>query len=118
MVIPLELRLDAIDRRGAAGHEAGHYVIARHVGLHDVGAWIGRLGTGNTTSVGWIGQMVFRSDQSPVTNSANDGWRSWRLRRGSVAWSVSPELHRRLGLPVHGQFHVRVRLVIVRCLTR
>jgi hypothetical protein len=37
MFILPQLKINAMDRRGAAGHEAGHYVIARHVGLRDVG---------------------------------------------------------------------------------
>ena len=37
-------RLEARDRRLAAIHEAGHHVIARHRGMHEVESWIERAG--------------------------------------------------------------------------
>jgi hypothetical protein len=39
---PHPRRIEALDRRVAAVHEAGHYVVARHFGLRSAAAWIVR----------------------------------------------------------------------------
>ncbi len=35
-------RLEALERRVAAVHEAGHFVVARHLGLRSAAAWLSR----------------------------------------------------------------------------
>jgi hypothetical protein len=62
MCIPVELKLKVIDRRGGAGHEAGHYGIGRRAGVRDIRAWIAHVG-GNIRTPSWIGQTVFRPSE-------------------------------------------------------
>jgi hypothetical protein len=52
-------RIEALERRGVAIHEAGHAVIARHVGARDISAYIFRrddAGPGDNT---WGGQARY-----------------------------------------------------------
>jgi hypothetical protein len=58
MFIPMELKFNVTDRRGAVGHEDGHYVIGRRAGVRDIGAWIAHVG-GNIRTPSWTGQTVF-----------------------------------------------------------
>jgi hypothetical protein len=52
-------RIEARDRRLAAIHEAAHMVMARHVGVSGVEAWIVRTPNAGPDEKTWIGQMQF-----------------------------------------------------------
>jgi hypothetical protein len=55
-----EVRTLATDRRHAAVHEAGHFVVAGWAGVRQVGAWIGRSATTDfRNNRSWVGQMLW-----------------------------------------------------------
>ena len=56
-------RTQARDRRLAAVHEAGHAVVAEHIGIEDVEAWIAPFGTQDSgTEKSWIGRCSWPRD--------------------------------------------------------
>jgi hypothetical protein len=60
MVMPSIERIRARDRRAAAMHEAGHFVIGRHYGLGHLRPWIWAVPTEESRSQKtWVGQIEF-----------------------------------------------------------
>jgi hypothetical protein len=53
------LRIQAYDRRLAAVHEAGHFVVASHYGLRPSRVWIGPSPGNLISEKTWIGQTCF-----------------------------------------------------------
>jgi hypothetical protein len=57
-----QARIQARDRRRAAMHEAGHFAIAVHLGLHDVSAWIHQTGIEDVMQgKSWVGHTQYPS---------------------------------------------------------
>ena len=54
-------RIEARDRRLAAIHEAGHHVMARHRGMHEVDSWIERAGDPTRYETSWVGHCEWRN---------------------------------------------------------
>ncbi len=55
-------RIEARDRRRASIHEAGHFVVARSLGLKEIDAWIAHTGSAPSVDEAvWIGQCGFRT---------------------------------------------------------
>lgn len=53
------IKIAARDRRGAANHEAGHFVVATWAGMRNIGAWIGPRRTNDPLhDATWTGQMM------------------------------------------------------------
>src|SRR6201988_5149596 len=68
-----EARTMATDRRNAAIHEAGHYVVTRWAGVRAVGAWIGRSdATDIQWKTSWIGQCM--SDRAACNRLSVRRW--------------------------------------------
>ena len=56
-------RVQAHDRRLAAIHEAGHFVIGRHLGLTELQAWIRPSDSVDHLDKTWVGHCTFRSSE-------------------------------------------------------
>jgi hypothetical protein len=54
-------RLEALDRRLAAIHEAAHHVTAVHRGMHEVESWIERVGDPTRYDTSWVGHCRWRT---------------------------------------------------------
>jgi hypothetical protein len=49
--------MEALDRRRSAVHEAGHFVVARHLGVRVCGAYISRVRDPSLDEPSWTGRM-------------------------------------------------------------
>ena len=54
-------RIEARDRRLAAMHEAGHHIMIRHRGMHEVDSWIERVGDPTHYNKAWVGHCRWRN---------------------------------------------------------
>jgi hypothetical protein len=57
-------KLEALDRRASAVHEAGHVVIGREVGVRALSARIFRIGDGNMFDKSWVGQTRYHAPKT------------------------------------------------------
>jgi hypothetical protein len=64
-------RISARDRRRAAVHEAGHLVMARHLGIVNLGAEIHKIQPRDIYEKEWIGSFRHSTFQIPECLSGN-----------------------------------------------
>jgi hypothetical protein len=59
-----KIQIAALDRRTAALHEAGHFVLAQWAGVREIGAWIAPINVADPMKrKTWIGQCVYTPRQ-------------------------------------------------------